>query len=70
LVRQVVWSSFGKLSLEGIIWFLFERILGITVLTGRVAAPGSSSSLSKDIITSFVLFWIQGDYKETIKRMA
>jgi hypothetical protein len=34
------------LSLEGVIWFLFERILEITVLTGRVAVPGSSSSLS------------------------
>jgi hypothetical protein len=29
LVRQVVWSSFGTLSLEGVIWFLFERIHGI-----------------------------------------
>jgi hypothetical protein len=38
LVRQVVWSSFGSYHLEGVIWFLFERILGIIVLPGRVAA--------------------------------
>jgi hypothetical protein len=32
--------------MKGVIWFLLERILGIIVLTGRVAAPGGSSSLS------------------------
>jgi hypothetical protein len=37
-VRQRVWSSFGSYHLQGVIWFLFERILGIIVLTGRVAA--------------------------------
>jgi hypothetical protein len=47
-VRQMVWSSFGSYHLDN---FLFERILGIIVFTGRVAAPGGSH---KDII-SFVL---------------
>jgi hypothetical protein len=46
LVRQVVWSSFGKLSPEGSNLVPVERILGIIVLTGSVAAPGGSSSLS------------------------
>jgi hypothetical protein len=46
LVRQVVWSSFGSYYLEEVIWFLFKRILGIVVLTERVAAPGGSSSMS------------------------
>jgi hypothetical protein len=45
-VRQMVCSSFGSYHLEKIIWFPFERILGITVLTGRVATSGGSSSLS------------------------
>jgi hypothetical protein len=49
----MVWSSFGSYHLEREIWFTFERILGIIVLTGRVAAPGG----------------IQGDYKVTVKRM-
>jgi hypothetical protein len=31
--------QFWKLSPGGRIWFLFERILGATVLTGKVAAP-------------------------------
>jgi hypothetical protein len=61
LVRQMVWSSFGSYHLEGVIWFPFERILGIIVLTGRVAAPGGSS---------FVLFGIEDDCKVTVKRMA
>jgi hypothetical protein len=26
LVRQVVWSVLGNCHLEGVIWFLFERI--------------------------------------------
>jgi hypothetical protein len=46
VVRQVVWCSFGSYHLEGVIWFLFERILGIIVLIGKVAIPGGSSSLS------------------------
>jgi hypothetical protein len=57
----MVWSSFGSYHLEGVIWFPFERILGIIVLTGRVAAPGGSS---------FVLFGIEDDCKVTVKRMA
>jgi hypothetical protein len=42
----MVWTSFGSYHLEGIIWFLFESILGIIVLTGRRAVPGGSSSFS------------------------
>jgi hypothetical protein len=69
LVRQMVWSSFGSYHLKGIIWFLFEKILGTIVLTGRVAAPGAPVNCHKDII-SFVLFGIQGDCKVTVKRIA
>jgi hypothetical protein len=46
----------GNYHLDGIIWFLFERILGIIILTGRVAAPGGSSSLSKSYY-QFCPFW-------------
>jgi hypothetical protein len=65
----MIWSSFGSYQLEGVIWFLFERTLGIIVLTGRVTLQMAPVHCHKDII-SFVLFEMQGDYIVTVKRMA
>jgi hypothetical protein len=69
LVRQVVWSSFGSYHLEGIIWFLFERILGIIWPHGE---GGSSRWLQFIVIKIPILssFGIHGDCKVTVKRMA
>jgi hypothetical protein len=58
-VRQVVWWSgpvLGSYHLDGVIWLLFERILGIIVFTGKVADPGGSGSLLQRYY-QFCPFW-------------
>jgi hypothetical protein len=63
------WSGpdLGSYHLERVNWFLFERILGIIVLTGRVAAAHGSSSLSWRCYQFFPFWnprWLQSDWKE------